>query len=93
MAGEVQDLNPEEMVESVCPEAQVIELAPDGSCSKPALRDLQRAGWTIALLNPSGPDPLLAVYGAVPPALPQTSVVAEYMGLAFCGQVADRPAT
>ena len=93
MAGEVQDLNPEEMVESACPAAQVIELAPDGSCSKPALRDLQRAGWAITLLNPSGPDPLLAVYGAVPPALPQTSVVAEYMGLAFCGQVADRPAT
>eukprot|EP00959_Pyramimonas_sp_CCMP1952_P450690 9436308-Pyramimonas_sp.AAC.1 len=51
MAGEVQDLNPEEMVESACPEAQAIELAPDGSCSKPALRDLQRAGWAIALLS------------------------------------------
>ncbi|CAK0893751.1 unnamed protein product, partial [Prorocentrum cordatum] len=31
---QVQDLNPEEMVESACPEAQAIELAPDGGLSR-----------------------------------------------------------
>eukprot|EP00959_Pyramimonas_sp_CCMP1952_P248164 5187346-Pyramimonas_sp.AAC.1 len=56
--------------------ASMLELAPDGSCTKPAVLDLQRAGWAIVSLNPGGPDPLLAMHGTVPPAMPQTSAVA-----------------
>eukprot|EP00959_Pyramimonas_sp_CCMP1952_P281996 5893890-Pyramimonas_sp.AAC.1 len=38
-------------------EAELAEFAIDGSCSKPVLATLQRAGWAITLLDPGSDAP------------------------------------
>eukprot|EP00959_Pyramimonas_sp_CCMP1952_P349649 7326270-Pyramimonas_sp.AAC.3 len=82
MDGGDSGIEPEGVAQHACDGASMLELAPDGSRAEPALLDLQRAGWAIVLLTPDGPGPLLAVHGTVPPAVPQTLAVAEYLGLA-----------
>eukprot|EP00959_Pyramimonas_sp_CCMP1952_P294518 6160481-Pyramimonas_sp.AAC.1 len=71
------DEGPEDMVQHAVPSGtEEIEFAIDGSCTKPALLELQRAGWATVLLNPHGTDALRVMYAAVPASLPQTSAMA-----------------
>eukprot|EP00959_Pyramimonas_sp_CCMP1952_P456619 9473472-Pyramimonas_sp.AAC.1 len=84
--GQPVDIEAEQMVSHACPDALEVELAADGSCSKPVLLELQRAGWAVVLLDPVSSLPLLVLYGAVPAAMPQSSVLAEFLGMAFSGQ-------
>ena len=85
---------PEDMVQyAVQQGTEEIEFAIDGSCSKPILLELKRAGWATALLDPLGTEPLRVMYAAVPASLPQTSAMAEYLSFAFSCQAADRPTT
>eukprot|EP00959_Pyramimonas_sp_CCMP1952_P433885 9085774-Pyramimonas_sp.AAC.1 len=53
-----------------------VEIAIDGSCSKPGLLVLQRAGWAITLLDLQSDVPLRSLFAPVPSTLPQTSAMA-----------------
>ncbi|CAK0889869.1 unnamed protein product, partial [Prorocentrum cordatum] len=70
-----------------------MEVAIDGSCTKPPIKEFQRAGWSLALLDPRSDRPLATMHGAVPASLPQESAVGEHLASAFVSQVADRPCT
>eukprot|EP00959_Pyramimonas_sp_CCMP1952_P137763 2883604-Pyramimonas_sp.AAC.1 len=57
-------------------DSPVLELAVDGSCSKPGLRELERATWSLVAQAPG--DQIVGVMkGVVPGHLPQTPSVAE----------------
>ncbi|CAK0885338.1 unnamed protein product, partial [Prorocentrum cordatum] len=68
-----------------------MEVAIDGSCTKPPIKEFQRAGWSLALLDPRSDRPLATMHGAVPASLPQESAVGEHLASAYVSQVADRP--
>ena len=61
---------PEQLVQKMCPTAESIELASDGSASKPVLRCLGRAGWALVLLDPEGQNPVAAMRGVNPGIFP-----------------------
>ncbi|CAK0849204.1 unnamed protein product [Prorocentrum cordatum] len=70
-----------------------MEVATDGSCTKPPIKEFQRAGWSLVLIDPRSDRPLATMHGAVPASLPQESAVGEHLAAAFVSQVADRPCT
>ena len=59
----------------------------DGSAKPHQVKELARAGWGIALLNPSG-ETLASVSGPVWAPLPQTSACAEWLSFAMLAQFA-----
>ncbi|CAK0879619.1 unnamed protein product, partial [Prorocentrum cordatum] len=87
------DCTPETMAATVLAETDLeMELSFDGSCTKPDIMELQRAGWAIALMDPHSDKVLCTMHAPVPASLPQSSAMAEYLAYACTGQVADRPA-
>ncbi|CAK0855038.1 unnamed protein product [Prorocentrum cordatum] len=86
------DAEPEQLAEQLV-QGDRLEFAVDGSCSKPSLVTLQRAGWAVVLVNPTADTPVAVMCGAVPRAMPQSSAMAEFLSMAFVGQIADRPST
>ncbi|CAK0813291.1 unnamed protein product, partial [Prorocentrum cordatum] len=86
------DCTPETMAATVLAETDLeMELSFDGSCTKPDILELQRAGWAIALMDPHSDKVLCTMHAPVPASLPQSSAMAEYLAYAYTGQVADRP--
>ncbi|CAK0826069.1 unnamed protein product [Prorocentrum cordatum] len=63
-----------------------MEVATDGSCTKPPIKEFQRAGWSLALLGPRSDRPLATMHGAVPASLPQESAVGEHLAAVFVSQ-------
>ncbi|CAK0888616.1 unnamed protein product, partial [Prorocentrum cordatum] len=90
--GEDIDAEPEQLAEQLV-QGDRLEFAVDGSCSKPSLVTLQRAGWAVVLMNPTADTPVAVMYGAVPRAMPQSSAMAEFLSMALVGQIADSPST
>eukprot|EP00959_Pyramimonas_sp_CCMP1952_P453282 9467980-Pyramimonas_sp.AAC.1 len=68
-----------------------MEVAIGGSCTRPPMRDFQRAGWSIAVLDPRSSTPPCCIHAPVPASPPQSSVMGEHLGAAFVSQIAGRP--
>eukprot|EP00959_Pyramimonas_sp_CCMP1952_P034129 715350-Pyramimonas_sp.AAC.1 len=68
-----------------------LDVAPDGSCTRPGLKELERASWSIAVFAPSN-VPVAVIRGPVAGHLPQSSSIAESVALCLIDQIADREA-
>ena len=92
--GEEVDCAPEELASTVLsPNENAMEVAIDGSCTKPPIKEFQRAGWSLTTLDPHSSTPLSSMHAAVPASLPQTSAMGEHLGGAYVSQIADRVVT
>eukprot|EP00959_Pyramimonas_sp_CCMP1952_P012761 270093-Pyramimonas_sp.AAC.1 len=59
-----------------------------GPARSPPIRALQRAAWAMAVLPPSGTDPVpvCVMRGVVQGRFPQTPAMSEHVGVALRGQ-------
>ena len=70
--GNPLDIEPEELARLST--APVLELATDGSCTKPALRELERATWSLVVQAPGQAEVVGLMKGVVPGAFPRPPV-------------------
>jgi len=89
--GIATDVAPEMLANDVLQaDDMCMEVAIDGSCTKPPVIEFQRAGWSLAILDPRSHGPLATMHAPVPASLLQSSAMGEHLGGAFVAQVADR---